>query len=248
MEQNIQAISDTALRIEWPYTVSLQLNRAIAGFCSQMHDRPIRGVVEWVPAFKTVTIYYQPHVITFPELMQEVRGLLKDGAETAEYPENRRTLSVPVWYGEEAGPDLKKVAHVHQLSMDEVIDRHQNPVYFVHMLGFLPGFPYLGGLDKELATPRLSQARREVPKGSVGIAHYQTGIYPNVSPGGWNIIGRTPLALMDVSKQAPFLFQPGDYVTFYRISSAEYKKIEQAISEGTYDMETHLLAADDENA
>lgn len=245
MLQDIQAISDTALRIEWADTISMQLNREIADFCSRISHRSIRGVVEWVPAFNTVTIYYRPHVITYMALLQEVKHLLEDGPKTTEYPANRHKLSVPVWYGGKAGPDLEKVAQMHQLSIDEVIDKHQKPVYYVHLLGFLPGFPYLGGLDKELATPRLAEARHHVPKGSVGIAHHQTGIYPNASPGGWNIIGRTPLALMDTSEQAPFLFQTGDYVTFHQISSGEYGEIEQAVSKGAFEIDVHSVGADD---
>ncbi|HLQ70965.1 MAG TPA: 5-oxoprolinase subunit PxpB [Bacillota bacterium] len=227
MVQHIQAISDTALRIEWSDDVSIQLNDMITDFCSHLKKRSIPGVVEWVPAYKTVTVYYLPHVISYQNLSNEVRAILNMGHSTKAQTKSKRVISVPVYYGEEAGPDLERVATMNDLPIEEVIARHQQPDYVVYMLGFLPGFPYLGGLDQSIATPRLETVRKETPKGSVGIAHHQTGIYSTTSPGGWNIIGKTPLSLIDVHKQNPFLFRPGDYVKFYEITKDEFTTFEQ---------------------
>lgn len=239
MEQSIQAIGDTALRIEWCGEVSLEMNREIVRFCSLADHCSIAGVVELVPAYNSVTIYYLPHVITLDELAESVQKILHDHALKSSETKNKRIISIPVLYGGEAGPDLDRVAYVHNLSVDEVVTKHQQPQYVVYMLGFLPGFPYLGGLDKTIATPRLETIREKTPKGSVGIAHHQTGIYPLTSPGGWNIIGRTALSLMDVSKQEPFLFQPGDCVTFYSVTQKEYEEIEQEVATGTYKVNIH---------
>lgn len=240
MTYHVQAISDNAIRIEWSANVSLRLNNRITHFCSQLQIRCIPGVVEWVPSYKSVTIYYLPHVITLDEISKGIEDILQIKESSNSDFHKHRMLSVPVYYGGEAGLDLEKLAEVHEMDVTEVVRRHQEPLYVVHMLGFLPGFPYLGGLDESIATPRLETARQEIPKGSVGIAHHQTGIYPTTSPGGWNIIGKTPLSLMDLSKQTPFLFQVGDYVRFYKITKAEFQSIKQDVRKGTYNLAKHI--------
>jgi len=237
--QHIQAISDNAVYIEWSDDVSLYLNDTITQFCSDMQARSIPGVVELVPAYKSVTIYYLPHALTYRDLVDEVRTILEKERSQIPHTRTRRTIYVPVYYGREVGPDLDRVADVNNLSVEDVIKKHQDSRYFVHMLGFLPGFPYLGGLDQLIATPRLTTVRQETPKGSVGIAHHQTGIYPTTSPGGWNIIGRTPLPLMDLHNEQPFLFHPGDYVQFQGVTKDEFQAIEQAIDAGTYHAQIH---------
>lgn len=240
MIQSIQAIGDTALRVEWPGDVSLKLNDTIIRFCSNLKKHSVPGVVEWVPAYKTVTVYYAPHIITYEELLKEIQYVLQMNESRTKWHKEQRIISVPVYYGGDAGPELDRVAQLNNISVEQVVKRHQKSLYVVYMLGFLPGFPYLGGLDRSIATPRLETVRQKTPKGSVGIAHYQTGIYPSRSPGGWNIIGQTPLTLMDSTKQHPFLFQAGDKVQFYEVTYKEFTTIEQEVNMGMYNVDIHI--------
>ena len=133
---------------------------------------------------------------------------------------------IPTLYGGDYGPDLEFVSRHAGLSADEVVKRHSRPDYPVYMLGFIPGFAYLGGMDESIAAPRLSSPRTHVPKGSVGIANTQTGVYPTVSPGGWQLIGRTPIELYDERKAQPALLQAGDYVHYAPITEEEYLAIQ----------------------
>lgn len=240
MTHCIQAISDNALRIEWSANVSLGLNDRIIRFCSHLQTRCIPGVVEWVPSYKSVTIYYLPHVITLDEISKDVEDILQMSESAKSDQHKHRTVFVPVYYGGQTGLDLERLARIHHMTVNEVVRRHQEPLYVVYMLGFLPGFPYLGGLDESIATPRLETARQNTPRGSVGIAHHQTGIYPTTSPGGWNIIGKTPFSLVDLTKQHPFLFQTGDYVRFYKVTNEEYDIIEYEMEAGTYNLDKYI--------
>ena len=135
--------------------------------------------------------------------------------------EGGRVVELPVLYGGEYGPDIEKVAEHAGMAVDEMIGLHSGTGYLVYMLGFTPGFPYLGGLDDRLATPRVATPRLRIPAGSVGIAESQTGVYPLTSPGGWNIIGRTPLALFDPTREPPSLLAPGDVVRFVPLDGPE---------------------------
>ena len=141
-----------------------------------------------------------------------------------------RTVEVPVCYGGDFGPDLTRVATQAKLSLEEVVKRHAKAEYRVHLIGFAPGFPYLGGLPKELVTPRHTKPRMEVPAGSVGIGGEQTGIYPQVTPGGWNLIGRTPLRLFRPEDDPPVLLQAGDIVKFRPVTPEEFGKLQEARS------------------
>jgi len=145
-----------------------------------------------------------------------------------------RLVTLPVLYGGERGPDLAFVAEQHQLRVDEVIELHSRPEYLVYMIGFAPGFPYLGGLPERLATPRLEKPRRSVPKGSVGIGGEQTGVYSVDSPGGWRLIGHTPVPLYDPAGERPSLLQAGDRVRFRPVGEAEYAEISASVRKGTW--------------
>lgn len=143
-------------------------------------------------------------------------------------------VHIPVCYGGEYGLDLETVAKHNGISVDEVINIHADTDYLIYMMGFTPGFPYLGGMSEKIATPRLEVPRRKIPVGSVGIAGAQTGVYSMETPGGWQLIGRTPVRLFDSSKQNPILLQAGNYVRFVRITEAEYQMIEAEIKQGIY--------------
>ena len=143
-------------------------------------------------------------------------------------------IHVPAIYGGEYGPDLHYVAEFNCLSEDDVITIHSSVACLVYMFGFTPGFCYLGGMDKRIATPRQETPRLKIPAGSVGIAGEQTGIYPLLSPGGWQLIGRTPLLLFNPDRKPVFLFNAGDYIQFYPVDMEEYKRIAEEVAAGTY--------------
>jgi inhibitor of KinA len=194
---------------------------------------PLDGVVEVVPAYTTLTVYYDvgaalaagapaDEVATW--IAARVSERLKKAPKKKPRPSRR--MEIPVCYGGEFGPDLAKVAREAKLSEEEVVRRHAKQEYVVALTGFSPGFPYLLGMPKELATPRLAKPRTEVAPGSVGIAGAQTGIYPLATPGGWNLIGRTPLRLFRPENHPPTLLQAGDRVHFRAVTRDEFVKLE----------------------
>jgi inhibitor of KinA len=223
-EPRIQPLGDSALRVQLGEGIDPELNRRVRAACAALERAALPGVVEWVPSYTAVTLYYQPHVVRFQELSRQVESALASDPDAPAPP--GKSVTLPVLYGGEHGPDLDFVAEHHQLSVDEVIDLHSKPEYLVYMIGFAPGFPYLGGLSERLATPRLEKPRLSVPKGSVGIGGSQTGVYSVDSPGGWRLIGRTPVPLYDPKQQTPALLEAGDRLRFRPISAAEYAELE----------------------
>lgn len=214
----IAPVGDRCLIVEFGQTVDAQVNRRVRDFAEQLRAEPIAGVVDVVPAFTTVAIHYCPErfvvegAAPYEALRRQIDVLLERGIRTRE--DDARTIDVPVCYGGEFGPDLNEVAAACGLSPDEVIERHVASPHVVYMLGFAPGFPYIGGLDPALAVPRRPTPRTAVPAGSVAIARDQTAIYPLASPGGWNLIGRTPSTLFDAGGSPPCLLRPGDRIRF----------------------------------
>jgi KipI family sensor histidine kinase inhibitor len=187
----------------------------------------IPGVIEIVPAYTTIGIFFDPaRLLPFDELKPAIERALQSSLEPARSRgEVAGAIEVPVCYESEFAPDLAEVARHSGFDEEEVVRRHSSASYRVTCVGFAPGFPYLSGLPPELATPRRSDPRKEVPPGAVAIGGTQTGIYPRKSPGGWNIIGRTPLRLFEVERQPPALFRAGDHVRFRRISRREYEQL-----------------------
>jgi inhibitor of KinA len=171
-------------------------------------------------------VEYNPVLISYSEL----QSLIFEGIRNISQSSSRhsRKVWIPVCYGGEYGPDLEDVARHNKLSPDEVVRIHSEPAYFIHFTGFLPGFPFLGGMSKRIATPRLPTPRPYVPGGSVGIAGEQTGVYPIDSPGGWRLIGRVPVKLYDRRRPDPFVFQEGDYLKFFPITPDEYQEIQES--------------------
>ena len=185
----------------------------------------VEGIIEIIPGYVTVFILYDPMILAFQQLAAMVEKRLVD-MQTVTLPSPRKVV-IPVAYGGDFGPDLPFVAAHNHLSPEEVVAIHSTSRYPVYMLGFTPGFPYLGGLSGKIQTPRLETPRTHVPAGAVGIANNQTGIYPVASPGGWRLIGRTPLKLFNPGAAAPFLIHPGDLITFRAISPSEYDRIRE---------------------
>ena len=223
MTPEFSPVGDCAARVVFGVEISPHINAHISRLCQRLEAEPIRGVTEWVPGYATVTVYYRPWEIGYHVLC----GVLAERAEErpdTPFPETWG-VEIPVCYGGDYGPDLGEVAAAHGLTPAQVIERHSGVDYPVYFLGFLPGFPYLGGLDPSLATPRRATPRPSVPAGSVGIAGAQTGIYPLETPGGWQIIGRTPICLYDPHRQPPTLLAAGAYVRFISITARQFEEI-----------------------
>lgn len=186
----------------------------------------LEGVVDLVPAFASVAVHYDPTRVQgtaaspYDRLAAGVSHVLADLTHDELPP--ARVVEIPVCYGGELGPDLEDVARAHDLSPDDVVRMHHDATYLVYMIGFMPGFAYLGGLSERIATPRRSSPRSAVPAGAVGIGGSQTGVYPLVSPGGWNLIGRTPRRIFDIARDEPTLLATGDRVRFHPISRTEF--------------------------
>ena len=203
---------DSALLIKFGDEIDLSINRHVHALDALLCAKKITGVIETVPAYATLLVYYDPLVLSFAQIVEQVRMKMESVEENISR-ESRR-IEVPVRYGGEQGPDLEFVAAYHRLSIKETVRIHTSREYIVYMMGFTPGFPYMGKLEDSIATPRLETPRTHVAAGSVGIAGAQTGIYPIDSPGGWRLIGRTGLQLFDPQAEAAFLFSPGDIVQF----------------------------------
>ena len=216
-------VGDLAVRVAFGAEIGPQINDHIRCFCHRLEVEPVRGVIEWVPGYATVTVYYRPWIIGYEALCGELVRRLGKG-KYAMLPQVRQ-VEIPVCYGGDWGPDLEEVAAAHDLTPAQVIERHAAGDYLVYFLGFLPGFPYLGGLPPSLATPRRATPRPRVLAGAVGIAGAQTGVYPLETPGGWQIIGRTPLRLYDPARQQPAMLAAGDFVRFVPITAQRFEEI-----------------------
>lgn len=210
-------LGDSALQIVFGDRPDTALNRRVLALCQSLAG--VTGLTDRVPAYASLTLHYDPLIWTFAELRNAVEPFFA-ADETG--PVADRQVTIPVCYGGEFGPDLGEVAHHCGLTAGEVIARHSAGEYRVYFLGFTPGFAYLGGLDPTLATPRHATPRPEVPPGAVGIAGSQTGIYPQAGPGGWRIIGRTPLRLFEPAGDPPCLLGPGDRLRFRPIAPREF--------------------------
>ena len=203
---------DSALLLELGEQIDLPTNRRLHVLAEWLDSHRLPGLGEAVPGYATLLVHYNPLHIRYDDVFSLVKcGLSLAGQSVHTNP---RLVEIPVRYGGEHGPDLEFVAAHCGLSVEEVIRRHSQVDYVVYFLGFTPGFPYLGGLDASIATPRLDSPRPRIPAGSVGIAASQTGVYPLESPGGWRIIGHTDVTLFNPLNQPPALLAPGDVVRF----------------------------------
>lgn len=235
----MKPIGDSSVCIQFGTEINREVHRKVKALSDYLEEHAFTGFIECVPAFTSVTVFYNPLLVhraykkepLFPHSEKErspyrlvcsvLQEMIKKLEETK--AQKQRTVEVPVCYGGEFGPDLEAVAKHNQLSISDVIDIHSNGEYLVYMIGFAPGFPYLGGMSEKIATPRRRSPRLSIPAGSVGIAGMQTGIYPISTPGGWQLIGRTPIELFCPSEHPPTLLQSGDMVKFVPISFEEYK-------------------------
>jgi KipI family sensor histidine kinase inhibitor len=217
---------DKGLLVEFGNAIDPEINRKIRTMAIALGKNPPSGIIEHIPTYRSIIIIYDPLRTNASTLQQQVIALEGQLAEIPIPPPE--TIEVPVCYGGDLGPEIEFVAETHGLSVDDVIRIHSEGEYQVYMIGFTPGFPFLGGLPENLHTPRLQTPRKAVPAGSVGIANNQTGIYPIESPGGWQLIGRTPLKIFDPQRADPFLIKAGDRLKFKPISFGEYQALKEA--------------------
>lgn len=240
-KMKIYALSETAIVIEFGKKIEADIHKRVKAFVSYIEKHSFQGFIETVPAYSSVTVFYDPLQVIKGEanrsnvlksrksafdivssLMNEFVIQANDAVDNL-----KRVVEIPVCYGGTFGPDLQFVAEQNNLTSAEVINIHSQGEYPVYMIGFAPGFPYLGGMSKKIATPRRSSPRTSIPKGSVGIAGNQTGVYPISTPGGWQLIGRTPIQLFLPEDDRPSFLQPGDIIKFVPISQKEFEEYKE---------------------
>ncbi|MGJ7919192.1 5-oxoprolinase subunit PxpB [Neobacillus sp. LXY-4] len=229
MEYHLDPLNEQAIMIIFGKEISEATLNKVQAVASFLETNPFPWLIEYVPAFTTITIYYDPikvlsisstgklpYDFVYEQIDKSIKGI------TLAEENQARVVSIPVCYGEQYGPDLEFVAKYNHLTTEEVIEIHSGSEYIVYMIGFSPGFPYLGGLSNKIYTPRKSSPRQRIPAGSVGIAGKQTGVYPIETPGGWQIIGQTPITLFQPNSTPPSLLQTGDKIKFFPISHEEF--------------------------
>ncbi len=212
---------DSAILIELGSEIDPTVNDQVYSLASDIENTNINGVTELVPTYRSLLVNYDPMAIGFNEIYDVMNQIVENQSNRESADFEPVVIELPVVYGGEDGPDIENVAGYAGISASEVIEIHSSTDYRVYMIGFAPGFPYLGGLDERIATPRLKTPRVLVPAGSVGIAESQTGVYPNASPGGWQLIGRTATKLFDVNSPKPSKITPGSRVRFVPVDSYE---------------------------
>ena len=223
MKGEVRFCGDRAVTVVFEQKISPEVNADVCGFTARFSEHNMSGIIEIVPTYSAVTNHFDPMVLDAEMLVDSIEKIL-DG-RGGEAQAEGETVVIPVVYGGEYGPDIDNVCQHTGLSREEVIARHSGREYLIYMLGFTPGFPYMGGMDETIATPRLKTPRTAIPAGSVGIAGAQTGVYPIRSPGGWQLIGRTPLKLFDMDRADPFLLRAGQKVVFRPITEEEYERM-----------------------
>lgn len=223
---------DSSIFMEFGNSISPVINAKIRNVVRGIETSNIKGITELVPTYRSIQILYNPLEVEYDKLinaLKELESSIPEG-DAGDY----RIVEIPTVYGGEYGPDIKFVAEHNNLTVEEVIKIHTSTDYLLYMLGFTPGFSYLGGMSEKIATPRLKTPRTKIPAGSAGIAGTQTGVYPIDSPGGWQLIGRTPVKMYDPLSETPILLKAGDYVRFVSITEEEYLKIQKEVEERKY--------------
>ena len=236
-QARIVPAGDRAVTVEVGEGIAVEVNRRVRALGLTIQQAEAAGVEEVVPAYRSLLVYYDPARLSFTDLEAHLREMEGRLAETPALAP--RVVELPTVYGGGDGPDLDYVAEHAGISVQEVVEVHSSADYLVYMMGFTPGFTYLGGLSERIVTPRLETPRTAIPAGSVGIAEAQTGVYPMESPGGWRLIGRTPVPLFDPHREPPVLVEPGEYVRFVPVSPEDARRIEEQVKAGTFQATAH---------
>ncbi len=235
-EPRILVCGEDALVVEFGDGIDPLTNDRVYALAAAVEAAVNASVTEMVPTYRSLLIQYDLELSTVEEMTEFLVALIPsaDQAGNNETNASRRIYKLPVSYGGEQGQDLNDVAEHAGMTAEEVIAIHSGTDYRVFMLGFAPGFPYLGGMDERIGTPRLASPRVRVPAGSVGIAETQTGVYPMASPGGWRLIGNTPVSLFEPNANPPVPFLPGSFIRFVPVNAEEAERIAQEVADGTY--------------
>ena len=236
LEPRILICGEDALVVEFGNGIDPVTNDRVYALAAAVEAAKNKSVVELIPTYRSLLVQYDLELSSVADMAVFLNDMIARSAVSTDAHDNtpRRIYELPVAYGGEHGEDLHDVADHAGITPDEVVAIHSGTDYRVYMLGFAPGFPYLGGMDERIATPRLASPRVRVPAGSVGIAETQTGVYPMASPGGWRLIGNTPVSLFDPKAHPPVPFLPGSFIRFVPVSSEETKRIANQVAEGTY--------------
>ena len=234
----VYPLGDSGIKIDFGNEISPQKNRSIHAYGKKLKE-DIKEIIEVVPTYNSLSLFFLPQKGKYDEIVSNVHGVLKDPLVVEETVQSE-IIFLPTLYGGDVGTDLDRIAEVNQITIEDVIKIHSERDYFIYMMGFLPGFPYLGGMSKKISAPRLEEPRLKVAAGSVGIANEQTGLYPIESPGGWNIIGRMPVPLFNPQSNEPFLLKAGSYIRFIPVGEDEYSQIQHEIEKGTYIVEREV--------
>ncbi|WP_045521929.1 5-oxoprolinase subunit PxpB [Neobacillus niacini] len=242
MSVEIVPIGDSAITITFGNEIDESTHHQINQFLQNFRRNKIDGVIECVPTYTSIAIFYDPAKIEFSQLVKNIYSIYESPMESS--PQRPIVYRIPVYYGGESGPDLRFVAEFNNISEQEVINLHSDREYLIYMIGFVPGFPYLGGLNKKIAAPRLEKPRATIAAGSVGIGGNQTGIYPTEVPSGWRIIGITPLSLFDIKNDKPSQLSAGNYVTFFPVNYEEFLTIKECVATKKYEVLTYKKGAE----
>lgn len=235
MDIKVMPAGDSALVVEFGNEINEAVNEKVHALAKKIRQENIPGITEMIPTFRSLLVSYDMLQISYSKLSVMLSVLSRELEMNR--AEHHRIVKIPCCYGARFGADLTDMERLTGLSREEIIELHSSVDYKIYMLGFLPGFVYLGGLDKRLEVPRLDTPRVRIGKGAVGIGGNQTGIYPMDSPGGWRLIGGTPVDLYDPEREDPVLLRAGEYIRFVPISIMDYYDIRQEILKGTYSLD-----------
>ncbi len=232
-----QIASDRAVSVVFGDEISLEVNTKVKMLAQELEKNPVRGVTEYLSAYASLMVHYDPLVIRFGELKEALTERIGQMTNVSE--ETQIIKEIPVLYGGELGPDLEYCAQLEHITEDELIRRHSGHDYYVYMLGFAPGHPYMARFEEPFGFKRRSEPRVSIPARSIVVQLNLSDVIPFEQPCGWNIIGSTPLELYDGSKENPFLFAAGDWVKYVPVTEKEYRQIREQVEQGTYRLKSY---------
>ena len=235
----IVVAGEQALQIEFKNEISIENSSRVTQLHAVLDGMSIPGVIEIIQAYRTLMLHYRPEVIRYSELKAQVESVLEDISFETQKKDLVFVTEIPVLYGGEWGPDLEEVAEKERMTTEEVIRRHSTNPNYLYFVGFSPGMPYLGNPNRTFSVPRRPSPRLHLLRGAVTIWQNQTTVFPVDDPGGWNVIGRTPLRLFDPHREPAILLESGQWVQFRPIDRAEYDEIDRQIEAGTYQVKTY---------
>lgn len=238
-ELTYKPFGERAILIEWPSKIDKSILRDIIDFKTKIISNKIEQILEVKNVYNSILVIYDLFIFDFNKEIKLLKSIYLNSNFDAKI--QSKLWKIPVCYDDKFGLDLELISKENKLSKQEIIRQHSGVNYTVYFIGFLPGFLYLGGLDKALHFPRKSTPRLQIEKGAVAIGGNQTGVYPNASPGGWNIIGNSPINFFDVSKEKPCFAKAGDQIQFFSVSEKEYQDIKTLVDANVYQLESEVL-------